>query len=94
MSNTFNFTKRAVVSAAAIAVLIAPSAASARVLGDHSSPAGPAAEIAAPVAAPISSSPSGFQWDDAAIGAAGALGLVAIAGASSGRVRRRHVTTS
>jgi hypothetical protein len=92
MSNKFKSITRALAAIAAAALLMAP-VASARILDREASTGGTSHEVAAiSYAAPGSS--SGFQWDDAAIGAACALGIVAICGASAQRMRRRRLTAS
>jgi hypothetical protein len=50
---------------------------------------------AAPVTAPVKpTSTDGFDWDDAAIGAGGALGLLAISLAGAMTVRRHHLAAT
>jgi hypothetical protein len=89
MFNKFKIIKRALVSIAAIAVLVAPATASARPIIDRGAPV--QNERALPALASLEAGPSqGFRWDDAAIGAAGMLGLMGLAGAASQRVRRRR----
>jgi hypothetical protein len=90
MSDTFKSLKRALAAIAAAALLMAP-AASARILVSEGAPSQEAAVVSY-TTAPASS--SGFQWDDAAIGAAVALGIAALAGASAQRMRRRRLTAS
>ena len=90
MSATFKSVKRALAAIAAAALLMAP-AASARILVSEGAPSHEAATVSY-IAAPASS--SGFQWDDAAIGAAGALGIAALLGASAQRMRRRRLSAS
>lgn len=90
MSGMFKSVKRALAAIAAAALLMAP-AASARILVSEGAASHEVATVSY-TAAPASS--SGFQWDDAAIGAAGALGIAALLGASSQRIRRRRLTAS
>ena len=96
-------TKRALVSAAVVAtVLTAPTTALARF---NLNPGGasqvqassPAVDIAPalPGSTAVAPSSEGFQWDDAAVGAAGAVVVVLGAGAlGSGVQRRRRVHRS
>src|SRR5690348_7025368 len=92
--NTVKLVKRGFLSIAIVAALCVPATASAHILlpegGDvyatHAEAPSPAAQLT------YSRASSGFQWDDAAIGAAGMLGLLAVAGVSSQQVRRRRQT--
>ncbi|HEY7877977.1 MAG TPA: hypothetical protein VIC55_07120, partial [Gemmatimonadaceae bacterium] len=82
MSNTFKIIKRGLLSIAVMAALCAPASASAHILLENSYAHD--ANKSANALLPTYSSPTpGFQWDDAAIGAAGMLGLLGIAGMSS-----------
>jgi hypothetical protein len=92
MLSTVKIIKRGVLSIAVIAALSAPATAGARVNYEHA-PATSASAESPSVPLPANSSPaSGFQWDDAAIGAAGMLGLMGLVGASSQAARRRRPT--
>ncbi len=90
MSDKFKSVKRALGAMVLVALLVAP-AASARILAGEGASSHEVAAISY-AAAPDSS--SGFRWDDAAIGAAAALGIAAILGASAQRMRRRRLTVS
>lgn len=91
MTNTFKSIKRGLAATALAALLMAP-AANARILNQETSGPATSHEVAAiSYTAPQS---SGFQWDDAALGAAVAVGIVAILGAGAGRMRRRRLTTT
>jgi hypothetical protein len=91
-------TKRTLIAAAVIAAAGAPTSAYARLNLDPESPAAhhraqvvtPArpARPARPVAE-AASAPRGFAWDDAGLGAAGALVLLGTAGSAAVIVRRR-----
>jgi hypothetical protein len=92
MFNAFKIIKRGLLSIAVIAALTAPATASARI---DRAPAGAAGQESVSTVIPsYSSTTSGFQWDDAAIGAAGMLGLLGIASVSSQQVRRRRQTVA
>jgi hypothetical protein len=51
------------------------------------------AEPASPEAATVVTQSSGFEWDDALVGALGALGLVSISLVTVGVMRRHHRLT-
>jgi hypothetical protein len=91
MFSTSKIIKRALLSIAVIAALSAPATASARIIDRPAAPV-VAQESSSPVIRTYSSPASGFQWGDAAIGAAGVLGLLGIAGLSSQHLRRRRRT--
>ncbi len=96
MSNTITNIKRAALSIAIAAALCVPASASAHILPNGAYVHAPHAESPSTTVLPTYSGPSsGFQWDDAAIGAAGMLGLLGLAGVSSQQLRRRrHAVTS
>jgi hypothetical protein len=71
--------------AAAVAL---PGAAQAR---PNTNPVGDTAAVVIESPAPAASGPSGFQWDDAGIGAAGAVLLLGAAAAATGSARRHRV---
>jgi hypothetical protein len=83
-------TKRAVTAAAIVAAGL-PSAAAARPLydppGSSFTVAVPAVQTAAPQA--VAQTGQGFRWDDAGLGAAGALVLVGIGSGAAVAARRR-----
>ena len=74
--------------ATAAAAVALPSAAQAR---PSTNPAGGPAAVAIEAPAPRTSGQSGFQWDDAGIGAAAAVLLVGAAAGAAGTARRRRV---
>jgi hypothetical protein len=88
-----NLIKRFVIVGTAVLAMAAPSVAFARL--NLNAPPAPAAshQVQAPVVsatqATTASSPQGFRWDDAAIGAAGVL-VMASVGLGAVLVRRRH----
>lgn len=87
--------RRALMIATLVACAIGPSAAYARFNlepggGPSATPPVQATNVVAADARPASTSP-GFQWEDAAIGAAGMLALL---GATSTLTRRRRVHQS
>lgn len=92
----FKPNKRTLAAIAAIAAVSAPSTASARFeLENYSPPSAPVvvapavAHPSTPLAAQSASASSeGFQWDDAAIGAAGMLVLIGVG--SGAVIARRH----
>jgi hypothetical protein len=88
----FTFSKRTIATAAVIAAAIAPSTASAKFLqADPAAPAGGSApaEITPSVTPAVASSPQGFHWDDAGIGAGGVVVLLG-AGVGSGMLISRR----
>ena len=89
-AHMFHITKRTLTAATMIAAAAAPSTAAAHFDLQPSSGA-VVARPAAPVAAqPPAASPDGFQWGDAGIGAAAALGLIGATGATAVLIRRRR----
>ncbi len=89
--------KRTLATAVVMAAATAPSAAYARVNLENGSPPAPPtvsrqpvqAAIAEPAQPASSDSSQGFQWDDAAIGAAGTLVLAGV-GSGAAVARRRR----
>jgi hypothetical protein len=96
----FKLTKRIVIVATVLLAASAPSVAFARLAPPDPSVSAPAHAVNGPQvqnATPPSagnasaSSPRGFQWDDAGIGAAGAVALLCVAsGVIVARRRRTH----
>lgn len=93
--------KRSLAAIAVIAAATAPSTASATVMVEGvggpstqsvASTHGAAISSASPVAHVAAASSQSFQWDDAAIGAAGMLVLVGVGVGSGAAVARRHRT--
>lgn len=84
----FKIMKRTLVVIAMLAVVSAPSAAYARISPNPAT--GSAGTEVLSLGGPTSSSSQGFRWDDAGIGALGALVLLGAAGASSAVVRQRR----
>jgi hypothetical protein len=89
----FKLTKRTLAAAGVALAAIAPAAASARV--DFNPPlpsvtSGQAQSAIVPSGRATASSPEGFQWDDAGIGAAATAVLVGAGAAASGAGRRRR----
>jgi hypothetical protein len=84
----FTNSKRRILSIAAIVALAAPAGASARIPFNPSPVAATAETISLPQ--PAESRESGFQWEDAGVGAAGMLAVLGLAGVSSTLVRRRR----
>ncbi len=87
--------KRTLAAAVVIATAGFPSAAQAMFMNDSGGSSGPIP--AAPPAAsrvarsqPVVSSGSSFQWDDAGIGAAGTIVLIAAGAGTVGVMRRRR----
>jgi hypothetical protein len=78
-------------SCAIVAAVALPAAAQAR--PNTNAISGPPA-VVAQTPAPAESGQSGFQWDDAGIGAAAAVLLVGAGAAAGLSTRRRHVRTS
>ena len=91
MFNMFKVMKRGLLPIAVVAALCVPASASARILlpSAYAQTGSESANVAGPT---YSRPTSGFQWDDAVIGAAGILGLLGIAGVSSQQMRRRRQT--
>ena len=90
--------RRWVLAAAAVTVAALPAGAQARPLFDpapvHTAPP---ARVTTVVHQPEASGPAGFQWDDAGIGAAGAIVLLGAGAAAATTIRRRrtrHVATA
>jgi hypothetical protein len=87
-------TKRLLAGAVVIAAVSAPSAASARfnldppVAPAATQPARPAVTPPAPRAE--ASSPQGFRWDDAGVGAAGIVVLIGTGAGAAAVIARRH----
>lgn len=84
---------RQILTAAVLAlVVVAPASAYARFDLNPPAPSGASVPVQAPsVARATASSPQGFQWGDAGIGAAGMIVLLGTGAAASGTVRRRRV---
>lgn len=76
-----------VTTALLAAALALPGAAQAR---PNTNPLGGPAAVVIESSAPAGSGSSGFQWDDAGIGAAGAALLLGAAAAATGSARRRR----
>jgi hypothetical protein len=85
----FKSKQRIAIAAAVIAAGV-PSTASAMVNLEPGTASDPIVPIGAPPAAPVAQ--SSFQWDDAGIGAASVLALLAAGGATSAAARRRRLT--
>jgi hypothetical protein len=88
----FKLTKHTLAAAGAVLAAIAPAAAYARVdlnppVASVKSSQAPSAIV--PSGRAAASSPAGFQWDDAGIGAAATAILVGAGAAASGVGRRR-----
>lgn len=83
--------RRSVLAAAAVTVAALPAGAQARPLFDpapvHTAPP---ARVAPVVQQPEASGPTGFQWDDAGIGAAGAIVLLGAGAGAATTIRRRR----
>jgi hypothetical protein len=101
----FKVSKHTLIAAAVIVAASAPSSAQARFMTGGGPPSASARAVnsqqvhnaTAPFAGNASaSSPQGFQWDDAGIGAAGALALVSAGSGAIVVLRRRthHPLTS
>ncbi len=89
----FNLSKRALAAGLVIAAASAPAAAQARpnLEPPNRAAAGPApSAVASQAPRPTAGSNSSFQWDDAAIGAAGAIVLVGAGAVATGGARRRR----
>jgi hypothetical protein len=92
MFNT-SLIKRSVALGVTIGVAGLPTAAQARL--DLNPPLrdswqAVSAPVSLPVTQPSAGSGSGFEWGDAAIGAAGAIALLAAGAGSAGALRRRR----
>jgi hypothetical protein len=94
--------KRTLAAAIAIAAVAAPTVAFARpnldpisavapaVSAATQAPPAPPSQATPPAARPATVASSGFQWRDAAVGAAGALVLISIGSGTAVAVRRRN----
>jgi hypothetical protein len=86
--------RRSFLAAAAVTATALPAAAQARPFFDpapvHTTPP---ARVVTVVRAPSANGPAGFQWDDAGVGAAGAIVLLGAA-ATVRRRRTRRVATA
>jgi len=83
--------KRSFLAATVIAAAAFPAASQARPLEAPAAPvASPAAQVVSAVPETAASAPSGFQWDDAGIGAAGAVMLLGVGAGAATTVRRRR----
>ena len=82
---------RSVLAAAAVSMAVLPAGAQARPLFDpapvHTAPP---ARVATVVQQPEASGPANFQWDDAGIGAAGAIVLLGVGAGAATTIRRRR----
>jgi hypothetical protein len=78
-------------AAAAIAAAAVPAGAQARPFFDpsdvHTAPLAPVVTV---VREPAANGPAGFQWDDAGIGAAGAIVLLSAGAGAATTIRRRR----
>jgi len=83
--------RRSFLAAAAVTATALPAAAQARPLFDpapvHTTPP---ARVVTVVRAPSANGPAGFQWDDAGVGAAGAIVLLGAGAGAATTVRRRR----
>lgn len=79
----------------ALAVAAGPAAARTEISSSNPAPptAGESASTASPQTAPVVTQSSGFEWDDALVGALGALGLVSISLVTVFAMRRHHRLT-
>jgi hypothetical protein len=83
--------KRSVLTCLAIGAAALPAVSQARPLEAASAPvAGPSVPVVTAVPETAASAPSGFQWDDAGIGAAGAVVLLGVGAGAATTVRRRR----
>ena len=83
--------KRSVLTCLAIGAAALPAVSQARPIEDPAgSVAGPPAQAVSPTPATTASASSGFQWDDAGIGAAGAVVLLGVGAGAGTTVRRRR----
>ena len=89
----FNWVKRFLIAATAILALSAPSAAFGyiRVMSSGPSSGQTHAVIAPPALRTAASSPQGFQWGDAGVGAAGVIVLLGAGAGVASAMRHRRV---
>jgi len=83
--------KRSALTCLVIGATALPAVSQARPLEDPAGPvAAPTAQAVSPMPESAPSASSGFQWDDAGIGAAGAVVLLGVGAGAATTVRRRR----